>query len=293
MLVTQWSPISVPSPPPDNPFRDLPPAPLPSVARIGQVASLAILAPVVAYVAWFHALPIGGPEEWAAFGTYVAGISGPLLSALAVLIVAKTLSVQYDQLRLTLAEVKDTQIRQAEQARTAQQRAFEARFFEQLHHFTRVVRAARAEELVIDANLRYQCLLQYAEAVHQELEGVYDDRYQQNVSTLGPYFRLLYHLLKTIDRADALDEADKRSYASLVRAHLGADDLLLVLLNVMFNQEGREGLRPFVEKYGLLKHLKNLKHPKILADAVKQADLAECAFQSWEEMRSQRTAGHA
>jgi len=85
--------------------------------------------------------------------------------------------------------------------------------------------------------------------------AAYDKLYSRNESTLGPYFRSLYHLFALVDRS-RLPEADKHQYAHIARALLSADVLFLLLINCL--TERGLGLKRLVERYGLLKHIKRL-----------------------------------
>ena len=72
---------------------------------------------------------------------------------------------------------------------------------------------------------------------------------------LGPYFRLLYNTVRHVHHS-GLPLKDRQKYAKIVRAYLGSSEVKLL----MFNCSTRlgEDFRPWVEEYGLLKHL----HPE-------------------------------
>lgn len=79
---------------------------------------------------------------------------------------------------------------------------------------------------------------------------------------LGPYFRSLYHLFKLIDRQPDLSNEVKREYANVARAHLNADDLILLAVNGC--SEPGAGFRTYIEQFGLLKHYPKRKRGRQL-----------------------------
>jgi hypothetical protein len=88
--------------------------------------------------------------------------------------------------------------------------------------------------------------------------------YNIHESTLGPYFRSLYHLYKLIDRQAYLHDYESRQYANMARAQLSANDLFVLSVNGC-SDPGHD-FRRLIERFGLLKHLKadNYDHIDIL-----------------------------
>ncbi len=82
--------------------------------------------------------------------------------------------------------------------------------------------------------------------------------YQLNEDILGPYFRKLYHIFKFIAKSQ-LPWPDKARYASIARAGLSKDEVLLLSLNCR-TQAGRDFL-PLVEGLGLLRHVSRRQDP--------------------------------
>jgi len=77
--------------------------------------------------------------------------------------------------------------------------------------------------------------------------------YAANEAQLGTYFRSLYHVFALIDRS-GLEVDDKKQFASIARALLGADALFLLLINCL--TPAGEGLHQLINRYGLLKHIR-------------------------------------
>ena len=99
-----------------------------------------------------------------------------------------------------------------------------------------------------------EIVLNHKANIHLVHDG-YDELYSLNEGVLGPYFRSLYHVFSLIDRA-GLAATEKRQYANIARALLGADALFLLLINCITLRGA--GLKGLVEKYGLLKHIKRV-----------------------------------
>jgi len=83
-----------------------------------------------------------------------------------------------------------------------------------------------------------------ADAVRRYLK-----EYRGYKNTLGPYFRILYRIIKYVDQSPI---ADKESYTGIVRAELGNAELWLLALNCLTEYGSK--FKPLVEKYHLLKH---------------------------------------
>jgi hypothetical protein len=70
---------------------------------------------------------------------------------------------------------------------------------------------------------------------------------------LAPVFRMSFHLLK---RELAQEGFQKYDNIRFFRAQLTESELILLAINVLFNDEGRKGLAVVAAKSGLFKHLK-------------------------------------
>lgn len=83
----------------------------------------------------------------------------------------------------------------------------------------------------------------------------YETFYAENESTLGPYFRKLFHIFKLIARSD-LHWDEKVQYANIARASLDTNQLMLLVLNCG-SARGTD-FKPYVEGFGLLKHIRTV-----------------------------------
>ncbi|OLU18392.1 hypothetical protein BVH01_06650 [Pseudomonas sp. PA1(2017)] len=113
---------------------------------------------------------------------------------------------------------------------------------------------------------------------------------EQTKDALSHYFRNIYQILKMIDehQYNAINTSNKlrdeysfkRRYSSMFRALLTGEELTVIAINC-FTQQGT-GLKKYIEKYSILKHID--KH-----DSLKERPLAleffnEIAFMDSEKI---------
>jgi hypothetical protein len=98
------------------------------------------------------------------------------------------------------------------------------------------------------------------------VDEAYISFYRSHQSSLGHYFRNLYHVIKFVDRSN-LHPSEKNFYTHLVRAQLSSYELLLLFYNC-HSSLGREKFYPLIVKYCLLENMsqddlvsRRLKHP--------------------------------
>ena len=75
---------------------------------------------------------------------------------------------------------------------------------------------------------------------------------------LDNYFRYLYRIIKYIDESTLVNNAEKYGYAGILRAHLSYMELIMVYYNCL-SEYGFEKFKPLVEKYHLLKNIREDK----------------------------------
>ena len=102
------------------------------------------------------------------------------------------------------------------------------------------------------ASVRYKFSPNRGDRLAEDCLRIYDIFYEQNENELGPHFRSLYHIFKLIDDSE-LGGVKKIRYANIARSTLSRDQLFLLAVNCL-SPMGRQ-FRPYVEKYGLLKHI--------------------------------------
>jgi hypothetical protein len=197
-------------------------------------------------------------------GTYgdSFGVLTALFTGLAVAGLWYTLRLQ----RIELAATRDVLGDQSQSLRT---QVLEGTFFQLLRRFSEV-----------QEGVRYGNVMPGRESIrnyYEQFRGWAKDTLQKNGITAGDargrdsvlatfslflkdrqaelhqYFRVIYHLFKFI-RDSGLDEDAKARYANLARAQLSSYELCLLFYNGAVG-EGKEGMKPLIEQFGLLKHL--------------------------------------
>lgn len=87
-------------------------------------------------------------------------------------------------------------------------------------------------------------LLKQAQLYYSQLYRIFED-------DLSYYFRNLFHILRFIDSSKI---ELKQNYTGLLRAQLCSAELLLLFYHALSAHDAN-GLKPFIEKYGLLAHM--------------------------------------
>ena len=85
----------------------------------------------------------------------------------------------------------------------------------------------------------------------QRLITAYAAFYRDVEYMLGPYFRVMYNVLRYVDESRM---ADKKIYANLVRAQFSSHELALLFYSAAFHLQGT-GMRRYLGRYNILKHL--------------------------------------
>lgn len=80
----------------------------------------------------------------------------------------------------------------------------------------------------------------------------YSVLYRHKEPELGPYFRMLYHVIRFLENSDI---EDKKESADIVRAELSGPETVLLAFNCLTPQG--YNFYDLVVKYGILKHLPN------------------------------------
>ncbi|MFH1067774.1 MAG: putative phage abortive infection protein [bacterium] len=85
----------------------------------------------------------------------------------------------------------------------------------------------------------------------KQVQLYYSQLYQIFEDNLSYYFRNLFHILRFIDSSKI---EPKQNYTGLLRAQLCSAELLLLFYHALSTHDA-DGLKPLIEKYGLLMHL--------------------------------------
>lgn len=244
--------------------------------RLTRLAYLGILLAagfIIVYAARFHGPISKDPEAWGQFGDYVGGVLNPTFSFLALLALLATFGLQVKELRVSAKELKNSADALVHQNETLQKQTFEATFFQllQLHNDIVNAMAVPAKYLTGRACFPYYVdeldgiLINSVEDLnftnatsdYSRFAVIYDDFHSEHEASLGHYFRLLYNIVKFVDRTEGID---RHFYTNLVRAQLSSAELRLIFYNCL-TPWGQDKFKPLVEKYALLKTLTKGRPP--------------------------------
>lgn len=204
------------------------------------------------------------PSYWGAFGDFIGGVLNPIFAiftliglVLTIRLQMEILEVQKKELVATREELKKSAEALEIQNKTMLSQNFEGTFFRMLEKQAELLNriefppgsgafGSKAVRYILDR------------AKNKTLEGnnflsAYEGIYKQNKSSMGPYFRNLYHTLKLIDKNQHLADNEKYDYSSLARAQLSSDEITLAFYNCL--TEPGKGLKELVIKYRMLKHI--------------------------------------
>lgn len=235
-------------------------------ATIGAVIAAGF---VLLYTRHFGGSLSYDPNDWADFGGYLGGVLGPFFAFTAFLVLLKTL--------------QDQHVRNAEDRERQSRQDFEATFFTLLRIFSEVVADITFTKLELIANAAGIGGKSAAEVTRKGREAIrslyekfketygnirpegppadfYELKYgefyrdKDHQAQLGIYFRTLYRIFDFVNRS-GLSSEERAKYANVVRAQLSAYELGLLFYNCLW-EEGKVGFKPLLERYGVLKHLK-------------------------------------
>lgn len=186
------------------------------------------------------------------------GASNALFAGLAFAILIATLHSQREELALQRQEL-------AEQRQIFLRQQFEDTFFQLVALHDKVTDNLELRPGTADYRRGRACfpelLQRLADAYHrsdipdaddeQRLITAYVAFYREVEYMLGPYFRVMYNVLRYVDESRM---TDKKVYANLVRAQLSSHELALLFYSAAFYQRGL-GMRKYLGRYNILKHL--------------------------------------
>jgi hypothetical protein len=233
--------------------------------------------PIVAFVIvltlWIlNAVILVGVEGHGQYGDMFGAVNA-LFSGLAfagvvyaIILQRAELAIARDDLNKTKRIMDDQQNSIAAQNSHTEKKSFEDTFFQMIGLFDRVVsqidlRDSQAQAYVTAQGrdtfsifvTRLERIFdkERAASSRQSLLLAYEKFYQKENKELGHYFRLLYNIMKFIDKSSV---EDKVFYANVLRAMLSDKEVALLFYNGL-SPHGHE-FKPLIEKYRLLKHLK-------------------------------------
>jgi Putative phage abortive infection protein len=239
------------------------------VARLRSLAytGVAFAIAVIAVYVWQFNGPLSKePDKWGQFGDYVGGLLNPTFSLLALLALLATLGLQIRELQLSVKELRNSATALTKQNETLRLQAFEGTFFQLLRLHNDIVSSMELPNLSLKGRACFQYYLSDLEGqlinrsaieTHEAFLQYYDLFYTEHQAALGHYFRLLYNIIKLVDRTDNID---RHFYTNIVRAQLSSAELKMLFYNCL-SSFGREKFKPLIERYALLKTIPDTSVP--------------------------------
>ncbi|MER9449651.1 putative phage abortive infection protein [Mesorhizobium sp. M0254] len=92
------------------------------------------------------------------------------------------------------------------------------------------------------------------ELTREEIANIYAIHvHKRSEAGLGPYFRLIYTILKRIDTDPILTEVEKISYGNLLRGQLGSPEIALLALNGLTKDSN--DLATYLNRFRMMRYL--------------------------------------
>ncbi|UXS09198.1 putative phage abortive infection protein [Agrobacterium tumefaciens] len=199
------------------------------------------------------------------------GVINALFSGLAFVAVVRTLMLQSEELSRQQREIERQQRRLDASDRDAQIDQFERTFFQLLGLF----REARDEVVVKGSGGNFHRGREGFEQAHrdlvkclrgafiynpadEELAEVISSAYKDNVhtqaeQTLGPYYRLLYTLLRRISEQKMLSATEKAKYGNLIRSQLSSAEVICIVANGL--TKDANNFKDYLEEFRIPRYL--------------------------------------
>jgi hypothetical protein len=98
---------------------------------------------------------------------------------------------------------------------------------------------------------------------HKKLARIYIHRvHSRNETRFGPYYRIIYTILRRISQDSFLSDAEKRQYGNLLRSQLQSREVLLLALNGL--TPASNDLRKYLVEFRIMKYLPSRRLKDIL-----------------------------
>lgn len=218
---------------------------------------------------WFDWSASVNVDLLAAWGSFIGGVLGTLVAAISIFMVVKTLHAQVD----ASANMEDTN---KEMITLNTQQLFDNKFQVLYSQYCDAVAAYEGESDNAKQNLEavaaefltlpFSNDLVYSLRVKAAVK-VFEEFYAKNRACCSVHFRVLYQLVRFLDRGD-IEEEDRIVYIKSVRDQLTDGEMALLRYNCL--TPNGEAMRQYVNHFNLLKHipLMNLLEFKKWADKV-------------------------
>jgi hypothetical protein len=200
-------------------------------------------------------------KEYDKLAQFVSGITAPVLSFLALILLYQTYRNQKEELKSQKEELIETRNVLSRQSKILERQQFESKLFSLIGIYNETMRSfsldhsGKTHFARIKAHLHSTYENTLSEFDNDIPSGLFDYRayYNENKDDLAHYLRVLYRIFKFIDSALEIEEEEKWFYSKMMRSQLSEGELFVLFYNC-FSDFG-ENFAVLSEKYNLLKHL--------------------------------------
>lgn len=234
-----------------------------SEPRSCRFALLAAFAFVAVIVIWF-VLPKFFPDDhYAGANALFSGLAFAGL-IIAILLQREELQLQRRELALTREEMEGQKEQLEGQKLQMEIQNFENRFFQMLATWTELKRYFEPRYEYhgkigfegLSGQLQSHLISRQDDPDVNDLEVIdsaMDTFYASVPETVKNYMRVLYNILKLVDKAN-IGFDNQKFYTNIIRAQLSQHELAVIFYNCL-SRHGRKKHKPLLEKYSLLKHM--------------------------------------
>ena len=215
------------------------------------------------------------------FGAVNALFSGLAFAGLiyTIILQKEELSLQREELKQTREEMKQQTMQFEEQNKIIQIQRFETTFFNMMQYLQEITQGLTITlnkaviKITLDASGR-RIRVPDTEAIDFSGKQVFEETYRDGVnlknliqskgingynesdaiSLYDHYFRYIYRIMKFVDDS-ILEYKDRYKYISILRAQLSRYELVWLYYNGL-SDNGKEKMKPLMEKYAMLKNLR-------------------------------------
>jgi len=230
-------------------------------------AIIILLVLISGWATWFWLADV---DKRGTFGD-MFGVTNAFFSGLAfggviyaILLQRKELELQRKELKDTREVLKDQKQQLEAQNTTLKKQNFESTFFQLLRLHNETTNSVEVKEgtqpikgkkcfnlLFNQFSSIYGSFNQEVSDEKDKINQAYNDYYGKRQHEIGHYYRTMYEIIKFIESSDV---ENVELYVNLIRVQLTARELLLLFYHSLSDID-REGLKPLIEKYALLKSL--------------------------------------
>lgn len=224
-------------------------------------------------------------EKFGNFGSFISGAVGTVWALVSVILFymtlrlqRKELALQREELELTRNELEGQKVELAKANTFSAIQQFDSKFFQLIGLHNEIKNGINVENrnrtifrMDKQVGLQFFQRLALLIAVHfydffkeesdklgneiyeQKLISLYQIAFHQYKSTLGHYFRNLFHIVRIVDENTLLDIKQKKDYIKILRAQLSQYEIVLLSYNGLASY-GRQFF-PLINRYELLKNI--------------------------------------